>query len=482
MSSEELGFSFAGRTIDYFGSKAITSDITALFELIKNSRDANAKTVTVHFKDNTKTNAEIEVYDDGDGMSEKDVKEKWMVIGTDSRIKNNVTKSGKPVWGEMGIGRIACQKLSNETIMTSVKSNQRVKMIFNWKLFENPEITIEQIKFPKELSKVDNIENGVTLNLKNLKSKWTSKKIHDLKIELSRLISRDNFNDIEIFIKTGKEKKGDKIGKDYSKWNEKITSSAPFKLRGKFDGSKLTVEIFNQFGQRGMWEKQTVMGHYEDTEVGPFTLDVFHFPRAPGKQKSSTLEKYYENKIGVDSLEDFLKENFGLYLYRDGAWMKPYGGATDWLKMEAGARQETSKIGLKQIYGTVSMSKKKNPEIKPASHRETLIENQAFRDLAEIMDEVFQILRLYMVKLKSKQSEQKNAEMGGTTKTSEGGISDIIKNIKKITKDLPAREKSQVGLALSGIGELSTMQKHETEGKILEMGQMRHYEKNLTTL
>ena len=98
MGSEELGFTFAGRTIDYFGSKAITSDITAMFELIKNSRDANAKTVTIHFKDNTKSSAEIEIYDDGDGMSEQDVSEKWMVIGTDSRIQNNLTKSGNPVW------------------------------------------------------------------------------------------------------------------------------------------------------------------------------------------------------------------------------------------------------------------------------------------------------------------------------------------------------------------------------------------------
>lgn len=49
--NDSWGFSFAGRTIDYFGSKAITSDITALFELIKNSRDANAKEVTIHFED-----------------------------------------------------------------------------------------------------------------------------------------------------------------------------------------------------------------------------------------------------------------------------------------------------------------------------------------------------------------------------------------------------------------------------------------------
>jgi len=102
LTDDSLGFSFAGRTIDYFGGKAITSDITALFELIKNSRDANAKKVTIHFKEPNTRNPQIEVYDDGDGMSEMDVKEKWMVIGTDSRLQINTTKKGKPVWGGDG--------------------------------------------------------------------------------------------------------------------------------------------------------------------------------------------------------------------------------------------------------------------------------------------------------------------------------------------------------------------------------------------
>ncbi|MDA1346630.1 MAG: ATP-binding protein [Crenarchaeota archaeon] len=96
---DDWGFSFAGRTIDYFGSKAITSDITALFELVKNSRDANAKQVTIHFKDAGTKNAVIEVYDTGDGMSEDDVMtgklyEKYRFLEGDriivTKIKKNV--------------------------------------------------------------------------------------------------------------------------------------------------------------------------------------------------------------------------------------------------------------------------------------------------------------------------------------------------------------------------------------------------------
>ena len=77
------------------------------------------------------------------------------------------------------------------------------------------------------------------------------------------------------------------IGKNYAKLRDKVTENAPFKVRAKFDGEKLAVDVFAQVGQRGSWEKQSVMGVYDDTEVGPFTVDIYHFPRAPGKEKSA---------------------------------------------------------------------------------------------------------------------------------------------------------------------------------------------------
>ena len=42
------------------------------------------------------------------------------------------------------------------------------------------------------------------------------------------------------------------------------------------------------------------------------------------------------------------------------------------------------------------MTKKKNSGIKPASHRETLIQNKAYGDLKRIMGDVFEMLRYYM--------------------------------------------------------------------------------------
>lgn len=479
--NDDWGFSFAGRTINYFGSESITSDITALFELIKNSRDANAKQVTIHFNELGTKNARIEVYDNGDGMSEKDVKEKWMIIGTDSRLRDDKTKSGKPVWGEKGIGRMACQKLGGLTDLISIKNKQRIKMTFDWTLFEKIGITVDKITFPVEIGSSGEMENGLTLEIMNLKSQWTSKKINELKEELSVLISKEISDETKITIRIGKEE-GEVIGKNYAKIFESVTENAPFKLNANFDGNKLAVSIFAQVGQKGSWEKQDVTGIYDDATVGPFTIDIFHFPRAPGKEKASTLETYYDKRIGTDKLEAFLKNSYGMYLYRDGAWMKPYGGERDWLALEAGARQETSKIGLKQIFGHVNLTKKKNPEIKPAAHRETLIETDAFVELKNIMKEIFRILKDYMTKWKKHQNQVVLKDMGAKTMRPDDTVDDLFDRLKKITNKLPLREKNDAKLTLNGIRDLTSMQKEELEKSLSEMGEIRSYEKNLATL
>lgn len=477
----ELGFSFAGRTIDYFGSKSITSDITALFELIKNSRDANSRKVSIHFKNLKSKTPEIEVYDNGDGMSEEDIREKWMVIGTNSRLQDAKTKSGKPVWGEMGIGRMACQKLCDITELDTVKNGKRIVMIFDWSQFEKKNIKVDEIKFPIEISNARGVEKGTTLRLKSLKSKWTREKIDELKEELSMLISQEIFEDIKISVK--KDRLGeDIIGKYYAKLRERVTNNAPFKLRAKFDGNDLKVEIMGQVGQKGIWEEQDSVGDYSDSSIGPFSLEVYHFPRAPGKQKGSTLETYYDKRISVDRLENFLRNNYGMYLYRDGAWMKPYGNEMDWLSLEAGARQETRKIGLKQIYGILHLTKELNPGIQPASHRETLIDNKDFQDLKKIMLEIFRILKDYMLEWKLKEKKKAKKEMGINDDNDHDTMDLIIKNLKSKVIQLPPSDRRQSVMALNKIQEIVTERDVEHEKAVEDMGDIRAHDNNLATL
>ena len=236
-------------------------------------------------------------------------------------------------------------------------------------------------------------------------------------------------------------------------------------------------------GKKGSWEDQDVTDVYDDTEVGPFTADIYHFPRAPGKAKTATIEQYYYAKIGIDWLESFVKDKYGLFLYRDGVWMRPYGGSKDWLGLEAAARQETQKIGLKQVYGTVNMTKKKNSGIKPASHRETLIENKAYADLKRIMGDVFEMLRHYMRDWKKEQEKKELKEMGADDgEDLELTIEQVFKKMKNISRKLPKYEKDAFDRYLGGYAKTSRMRDEGRQREIAEMGEMRDWEKNLATL
>ena len=58
------------------GRELITSDSVAIFELVKNSLDAHAKTVRILFEEDR-----IVVTDDGKGMSQTDILDKWLFVG-----------------------------------------------------------------------------------------------------------------------------------------------------------------------------------------------------------------------------------------------------------------------------------------------------------------------------------------------------------------------------------------------------------------
>ena len=475
----ELGFKFATRTIDYFGSKSITSNITAVFELVKNARDANAKNVEIAFNRHSE-DPSIEVKDDGDGMSVDDIRDKWMVIGTDSRLVDDKTRDGRPVWGEMGIGRIACQKLGKKTELVTTKDGTKTTIPFDWSLFKNTKTTVEQIKFHMESHDEGGATDGTILRITGLTSSWSSNNINDLKNQLSVMISDKEFNSTKITVRVDSDG-GTVIGKNYSGLRELATANAPFQLEAEFDGCDLKVEILARAGKKAEWEKQDVVEHFDRKRAGPFAATIYHFPRAPTKQKNTTLENYYEHRIGTAKLEAFLKYNRGLYLYRDGVWMKPYGGSNDWLSMEAQARQDTRKIGLTQIYGVLRLSKKHNPGILPASHRETLIENDEFKDLKAVMQSIFKILGDYMRSWKKKDAQGDN---GGDEKPDdpELTVDEKLASLDKIVKTTPKPHKQQLKSSISGLKILLHAERQSAKHAMSDMGEMREYEKNLATL
>ena len=104
-----LKWRFDVNTFRLLGRDLITDRITALFELVKNSYDANAESVTIEFVNVGTKNGEskIIIIDNGIGMTLSDIENKWMVIGTNSKRKELYSPEPfkRRYIGEKGIGR-----------------------------------------------------------------------------------------------------------------------------------------------------------------------------------------------------------------------------------------------------------------------------------------------------------------------------------------------------------------------------------------
>src|SRR5690606_6629878 len=84
------------------------------------------------------TKKSILILDNGSGMSEKDVKEKWMTIGTNNKEKEYTSTRGRIKAGAKGIGRFALDRLGQKCTVFTLQGRKKdgYKWSANWNDFE----------------------------------------------------------------------------------------------------------------------------------------------------------------------------------------------------------------------------------------------------------------------------------------------------------------------------------------------------------
>lgn len=386
------GIKVAGRAVEHWGGKSISTYSAALFELVKNSRDADATQVTIEFDSVSDGSGSITVRDNGTGMTEADVVEKWLTAGTTSKLKNTRSNGGRRVWGEMGIGRFACEKIGRRVRMISMPKGSREKVVmdFDWEQYKKDGVTFDSVTHDGYVeTRGDSEGPGLVLVIEGLWKGWKAGKISKIKDDLGKYMLPKDLTDEKLEIRL--------IAKEYGiddVVEPTIGKAAPFVLDAEFDGKDLHSKITDMRKSEAK-VKEEVVSIAGDKECGPFSLHVSFYPF--DRAGDATWEKYYrKHKVDVQKLKSFLSDHAGIYLYRDDVWMKPYGGKNDWIGLESRKIARRTNIGRNQVYGSISISKDDNPDIAPTANREALQENQALADLRGlVLDKAIVLLERY---------------------------------------------------------------------------------------
>ena len=156
-------------TIKHLGLQMYSTLPSVIGELVANSWDADATRVEITLPDKPiDASAEIVICDDGTGMSDADVRNKYLIIGRDRRDEEKAdrTPARRPIMGRKGIGKFSAFGIAKEIAVESVKDGEVSHFRMNYdELLENAEN--REIELP-QLHPTKNVSKGTTVTLRHI--------------------------------------------------------------------------------------------------------------------------------------------------------------------------------------------------------------------------------------------------------------------------------------------------------------------------
>ena len=447
-------FKIDARLILQLGRDSIKDHSTALVELVKNSFDADASKVEIEIYSKSKEKY-IRVADNGFGMTETDIDDHWLKIGFSEKKKSKTSKIGRRKTGEKGIGRIASDRLGSVLKMFTKAEEDSIQSIqVNWDDFDVDDCSLEDIDLieinnpsitiPKKEGE-EQRKTGTELFISSFRNEWTEDNIKHLYQELSYFAPLYK-NEFQIEIKND-------ISPQYSKTvASAIFDTAEIELTLHYDGSNTLIyefknRLYPKKNKTETFKLQQFMQQekFEALECGPLDLSLYFFVR-----KKDLLSG---TDFSLSDLKDFLTENYGVKLYRDGVVVKPYGFSNnqfgqDWLGLDveksknpAGLSRKDYRVNANNIIGNVYFKRDDNPNLIDSSSREGLLENDAFQALKDLINASLVLLAGYRRDINIKKEVVKVKSTNNHLSSIKAKLNTVVDDINDIKSVLEKNKK-----------------------------------------
>lgn len=475
MTTRSYPIKATSNILNLLGDELIGSDSLAIFELVKNSYDADAQEVTISFVDLNTPNQKIIIEDDGCGMTAEIIHKVWLVIGTNYKKKEaKISKKyGRLSLGNKGVGRLAVHRLA-ESILLETKTEDDLfgsYLEINWgNLVSSGEFIDElYVDVNEGILQPFAKGHGTRITLTGLRNtQWT-------KIQFRELVQKiDNFKnplkpvpDFNVHIRCDEDKQ---------QWIEDVKSGLDiladslycfkFKL---FPDTQSTDEIpFAKFEWEYAFRPHTFYGLQDNTQfsetnsqlpINPQTFIDEETNRGKYYLKNSDLngigeisgEFYVFNQskqildvvYGVGrnkAIMGFIKDNCGIKVYRNNIRVYNYGEPfDDWLNLELAKVQRAGDHFSKKVtIGAISIKLNESNRLVEKTNREGFIENDTFVKFRKIVRTTFS----YFERVADTDKQNLEAALANTTPNKRVGLSDTIRELeskieeKQLTNEL----------------------------------------------
>lgn len=487
--SEELKekhFNPKAHILTLLGEELIKSPVMAIYELVKNSYDADSKKVDVYFRDIENTEeAAIIIEDDGTGMTNEIIEDVWLEPGSDFRKPVNLktglrefTKSPlfeRVPMGEKGVGRFAVHKLGSKIllitrpllieldketnkIITKTLADYEIQLYINWKDFSQSkhlsDIPIKW-KVKKDQQNFRFKENsGTYIHLSGLKESWTKGMARQLKGQtLSMLSPKVNEESFRINLNFDNQWLVDFPTAD------QILEDAPYKITAFIDNQynldfeynfflKNNNEIgsreitndpkynknikgdirskFNDDLEKKEFDKESIeklLNEFDGNKL-PFGNLIFEFYSFD--LDATSMRDYTDNS---NALKNILKEHSGIKVFKGDMRVYDYGEpGTDWLGLDLKRVQNKEWFSNNQNIGYVFLDPETSGALIEKTNREGFINNAASALFILVLEKI-------LTEFKATRSSDRNKWLNFNRKESSNLFDSKINSFKTILEE-----------------------------------------------
>lgn len=452
-------FKMTARVLAHLGEDLIKDESIALLELVKNSYDAGATKCVVDFNfDIFGSLIEISISDNGSGMSLDTIENIWLVIGTDNKKNRLIShRQGRLPLGEKGIGRLGVHKLGNDIKLYSKHSDENeVYVSIDWsKLAESKDIDDFKIDYgySSDLHFFDK-QTGTKIIVRNLKGEWNRRKLRSVFRDLTTLNSpfSEKSDSFEVVVSSNSNVfsglpnleaiknaglyyghctlEGSIITEfsyEFKPWNvlDKIKSRSLTALDEYEKVLIHNVEVETETGKVVKREKRLDLNEYN---IGRVQFDVIMYEKDSSVFSLLNIEK--------KGLNDYLKENSGIRVYRDNMRVFDYGEpGNDWLSIDKRRLSRSGgSISNSLLLGSVMLDRISSYGLREKTNREGFIEDEAYFAFVDAIS--------YVMDLFIQQRNQDRMNLMSIYKTGKnvtepviGDLSEVISIVKEKVPD-----------------------------------------------
>jgi len=445
------------------GRQQIAGIPTAISELFKNAHDAYADRAEVDYYRNDRL---FVLRDDGLGMTREEFEQRWLTIGTESKLVVETVlglppidpaKKPRSILGEKGIGRLAIAAIGPQVlILTRAEREARllelVVAYIHWGLFELPGVDLDEIEVPVRTSPDGTVPNrkmigemlsATEANIERLGHRVSPKArkrilhdiarmraidpaeveayLPDLDLRHKRgthfiIVPADGVLDADLDT-SGDPEEASSLEKLLLGFSNSMTPNHPPPVITTAFRDHPTDEAFEDLVEEDLFfspEEFSNADHYISGEFDRFgqfrgTVAVYGerhddyvvaWPGARGSKTScgpfeihlaAVQPRVVETTLPPEAHARLLRKTRrfgGLYIYRDGIRILPYGDVDyDWLEIEKRRTKGAAYyyFSHRNVFGAILLSQSENSALTEKAGREGFRENTAYRQLRDIL-------------------------------------------------------------------------------------------------